>query len=427
MTAAIGQRRAATPVGVVLVLLGLVGMVLWLANRAPTLPIDRSAIGLRALERVVSADGGAISYAVGQRMLEGTLGLRILPILDTDVSKPFVPPEDEQAYLATGTERDLTPGLIRGKVRLQPTLLVAPKWTRAMRHSGYAHHSLMISPEQAVNAIDRLDAFDGPLLRPRAPLQRFNFNGHDGLLYAPQFFPETLSDRCVPLISTQAGHLLIECDGPQSNHPVWLLSDPDLINNHGITLASNAAIASETLRELAAGAPILIDTTDEIFSTVQPQPRPKRAWSDLLRFFAYPMSIAWIALLAFTVLVLWRAWVRFGPPLAIFDDRLSASRDASISAKARILRMVGNDPKLFEAHVANRLRRIERTLFGGTLPGDPVTRIVGFLKRVDPERAAGFAAAAVAATTPAQHASAAQLQAALDDFERQAERLFDGS
>lgn len=421
------RRLSGKDLGLILGVLALLGGIIWLMNRDEARPVDRSAIGLRALERVISQDGAAISYANLQTLRENTLGLRILPILDTDIQTTFERPPTDDAFLKTGTETDLSPRLISRKISSQPTLLVAAKWTRAMRYSGYAHESLRIGGNEALSALTRLNAFDGPLIRPREALLRFRVGAHDGLLYAPQLFPPRLSPDCVPLISVAEGHLLIECSRAGGRLPVWLLSDPDLINNHGITLGDNAVIASEVLREIAGDKPILIDPTDRIFSASEPRPRPARDWSDLLRFFEYPLSIAWYALAGLTALLLWRAWIRFGPPRTVFDDRLSASRDASIAAKARILRLVDNDPRLFEAHIANRLHRIEMALFGSTTTGDPVARIVTFLKRIDPERAAGFAAAAANATTPAADAGPAQLQAALEDFELQAERLFHGS
>ena len=102
-------------------------------------------------------------------------------------------------------------------------------------------------------------------------------------------------------------------------------------------------------------------------------------------------------------------------------------RRTAIAAKAQILRMAGNDRRLFTAHIANRLRQIERALFGANAPGDPVPRIVALVERADPDFASGFARAAAAATTPGPELSPAQLTGVLDKFERQVDRLFDGS
>ena len=219
---------------------------------------------------------------------------------------------------------------------------------------------------------------------------------------------------------------MLRCSRGPGRPPVFLLSDPDLMNTHGLARGENLALAQALIERIAADGPVRIDTTDFIFSYLSQAPLPAREWTDLLRFFSYPYGIAWIGLGALTVLLLWRAGVRFGPARRIFDDRLGAARRTSIAAKAQILRMAGNDRRLFSTHIANRLRRIERALFGGNAPGDPVPRIVTLLERSDPDLASGFAQAAGAATTPGPELSPAQLTALLEKFERQADRLFDG-
>ncbi len=406
----------------------IVAAAAWYFTRDTALPVDRSAIGHRGLVQVVRADGGQISYATEfQQVIKGTVGLRVLPILDTELNADFERPEDDAAFLKTGTERDLQSRILRSKLNLIPTLLVVPKWTRGMRYSGYAHSSLLLPPNDVMEGIRRLKLVDGQLSRPEGPFLRFRAYDHKGLLYAPQLFPDQLDERCTPVISDPAGHLLIKCSMGRDTLPVWLLSDPDLINNHGLSLGENAQLAAAMLTRIAGDKPILIDPTDRIFTIAEREPRPARKWADLLRFFAWPLSVAWWALAGMTALLLWRSWVRFGPPRKVFDDQLSASRGESITAKARILRLAGNDPRLFQAHIENRLRRIERALFGTAGSADPIGRITALLKRTDPEQAAGFAAAAIAATTPGPQMTGVQLQALLEEFEFQAERTVHGS
>lgn len=399
---------------------------IWYFTRDTVLPIDRSAIGHRGLVAAVAGQGGEISYAGLTPVTGGTIGLRILPLLDTDLDTRFERPEEDAAFLKTGTERDMLSWILREKTELLPTLVVAPKWTRAMRHSGYAHPSLLLSPDSAHDGMRRLNLMPEPPVQPDVALLEINAYGADGLLYAPQLFAEELADGCTAELSTDWGPLLVRCERSGQDHPVWFLSDPDLLNNHGLALAENRALAHAMLTDIAGDRPILIDTTTRIIARPERTPQEARKWSDLLRFFDWPLSVIWIGVAALTVLLLWRSWVRFGPARHLFDDRLSASRGVSIAAKARILRLAGNDPRLFGAHVENRIRRIERELFGTAGSADPIARIVGLLKRSDPERAAGFARAAVAATTPATDISIGQLQTLLEDFEHHAERLTHG-
>lgn len=389
-------------------------------------PLERSAIGSRGLVAWLREAGIESRHAGYRPVTRDEIGLRILPVLDTDPGRPFTRPADDPAFLRTGTERDIPADVLARKARLLPTLLIAPKWTRAMRHSGLADPSLRLPSAEAAAPLRPFGLFSGPLIRPDARLMEFRHGAapHRGLLYAPQLFPPALAPHCRGVVSPPGGHLLIAC-ASEPGPPLYALSDPDLLNNHGLALADNAAIAASVIAELAGGGPVLVDDTDYIFTVQSPPPSPARDWRDLLRIFAYPFSLAWVGLGLLSVLLLWRSWVRFGPPRRIDADRLGASRATSIAAKARLLRMAGSDPQLIERHVRNRLRRIEQRLFGHMAPGDPVTRIVAFLERRDPILAAGFASAVTAATT-AGSGGAGQMTAMLDEFELQAKRVVDG-
>ncbi|WP_112322437.1 hypothetical protein [Oceanibium sediminis] len=407
----------------------LAGALVAYAFFAPgQMPLERSALGHRGLVHWLQAEGQDARYAGFETLTYGDPTLRVLPIADTDLDAPFTRPAEDRAYLMTGTERDLYRFTAENKLRGLKTLVLAPKWARALRHAGLAHYSLLLEPDEASRPFLTLDLTETPLERLSPRLVTFDAALPDGprydlTLYAPQVFTEPLAEGCTPLLSAPRGHLLIECARGGDAPPTIALSDPDLLNNHGLALGDNAALASELVARLSAGAPVLVDTTDYLFTFPVVPPREQRSWSELSRFYAYPFSIAWGGLAILTVLLLWRAAVRFGPPRKVFQDQMSAARSSSIRAKARVLRLAGNDRRLFETHVANRLRRIERALFGQVAPGDPQARIVEFVKRRDPALAAGFAQAATAITTAPSGTSAETLARALDDFELQARRM----
>lgn len=417
--------RAGDALGLALLVVVAVGAGLYLA-RGGSLPVERSAVGSAGLVSWLRGEGLEARQAGFGPVETGSVGLRVLPILDTDTSRRFVRPEADDAFLRTGTERDISPWVLARKAELLPSLLIAPKWTRAMRHAGLADPSLRVTAAEAAQPLAQFALFNGALVRPDARLARFTAEGREGLLYAGQFFPRSLAPHCTPVIDTEWGPLLIACARGDAL-PVYALSDPDLMNNHGLALADNAGIAGAVVADLAGGQPVLVDTTDEVFTFKRPPPADRRSWRELARFLDWPFSIAWGGLAALTALLMWRSWARFGPPRRVFPDRLGASRAVSIQAKARLLRMAGNDPQLFQAHVGNRLRRIERRLFGHPGTGDPVARIVAHLKRRDPTLAAGFASAAAAATTAGPDAGAGQLALVLEEFEVQARRVVDGS
>ncbi len=388
-------------------------------------PLERSAMGHQGLIAWLQSEGIETRYAAPFPVVDPDIGLRILPVQDTDLTQVFERPETREDYLATGTERDISRGVFETKLQRLPTLVILPKWTRAVRHSGYAHESLLLPTDQAADAV--ADVFRGDLLRPRQPVTRIRVDGGKTIvLYAAQLFPDTLASRCTPVISGAGGHLLIRCsqtDGP----PFHVLSDPDLMNTHGLMLGDNALVAKDIVARLADDAPVIVDTTDAVFVMEQRAPPRKRQWSDLMRFFAYPFSLLWFGLGALFGLALWRAWRRFGPPRIVFDDTILASRGVSLAAKARLLRRTGHDRRLIEVHVTARLAEIADLVLGPrSNRSDPLTALSEHLRGGDPDLAASFTDAALAALSPAAGPGVSQMLARVDAFEREAERVLDG-
>ncbi len=425
MPAARGPGRDFGPFLLILLVAGALG---WYFLRDNEVPLDRSAIGHDGLITWLGA-GGVEARMGGTTVTAAQVGLRILPIMDTDLTQPFARPETREDYLATGTEIDSSIYVVRRKLDLLPTLMVAPKWTRAVRHSGYAHASLLLPPAEATQAM-RLTGTDWrELVRPEPRLMTVptvddRWGGLSATLYAPQLFHPELPKSCTSLIGGREGHLLIHCTG--RTEPYWALSDPDLINNHGLGLGDNAALTRAIITDLAAGKPVLIDYTSYIFAMEGRPPPHVRGWADLVRFFSWPFGLIWIGLAAVLAVALWRGGRRFGPPRRLFDDRIGASKAVSIAAKARLLRLSGNDAGLIRAYVSDRLQTVAGALTGSRRSGrEALTAIAAAIARRDPDRAAAFTRAAEAALLPTANAGADRLLALLDDFELQVETVLD--
>jgi len=410
-------------IGIFVVVLLVGGVLFWLFTGERERDIERSVMGSRGLETVLRDAGVNARYVAGlEFMEEGVNAFRVLPVLDTAVGYSFGRPEDDDEYLATGTERDLSSTVLQRKVEVLPTLVIAPKWTRAVRHSGYAHESLLLPADVATKGLALLDLYNGPMQRAEPRNYSFRAFGHDALLYAPQLFPDDLADGCEAELTLERMPLLIRCER-EEGPAIWALSDPDLLNSHGLSLSQNADVALAMMTELAGDAQILIDVTNFIFVRPPQEELPARSWADLARFFAYPFSLAWGGFALFVGLMLWRSGRRFGPAQRLFDDRMGAGRAVSIAAKARLLRQTGNDVALMERHVLNRLRRIERALFGHPGAGRPDARILAHLERTDPDLSKGFAQALDDVRT----STGERALEALADFEHLAGRVVHGS
>jgi hypothetical protein len=195
------------------------------------------------------------------------------------------------------------------------------------------------------------------------------------------------------------------------------------LNSHGLKLGDNARLGRDLIADLAAGERVIIDLTAGIFITGRPEQKA-RSWSDLGRFFTYPFSVLWAGFAILSALLLWHAWVRYGPIIHLFDDRPRASKTGSIEATARLLRLSGHDRKLLQSHVAARCRMLASDLLGphratGTEPVQELVRIV--TQRV-PELAQAISDTAATLQNSPHQMSHSELLHMLDKFETLYER-----
>lgn len=417
--------------GIFLVVAGLaLGLgLIWMTFGPGERPLSRSAMGHNGAIAYLRTQGHDIQLATGLPMSRDDVALRILPLHDTDLFAEFVPPEDREAYLRTGTEYDITSFVVLEKIERAPTLLIAPKWTRAVRHSGFAHDSLLLPVADASDPFLSIGFLDADFIRPRVKLLEMqaalpSAPGASITLYEPQLFPITLPEGCTSLIGNSVGHLLVEC--VRDGITVRLLSDPDLMNNHGIGLGQNAMTTSALMSQLAGGGRILVDPTVLPFLNEGPTEVEARDWADLARFFTFPFSLLWAGAVLIFALALWRSSVRTSPPERPFDDEPGASKSVSIAAKARLLRLTGHDFPVFRAHMHARLHWLDQELHGKDMPtDDPLPRIQERLNRRNPEIAKSFVVAATAVETAPRNAPRHVLMSLASAFEDETAKVLD--
>ena len=168
-------------------------LVLLYFGRGGERPLERSAMGHQLVENWLNRGEIDMRRYAGVRIPPGTIEMRILPILDTDLHRAFERPETRAAYLKTGTEIDLSRFTVTTKLERSPiNLLTPPKWQRGARHSGYAHASLLLDPADASRAYRQLGLIKNDLQRPEAKTMRIDTGDIGGdaevVLYAPQLF-----------------------------------------------------------------------------------------------------------------------------------------------------------------------------------------------------------------------------------------------
>lgn len=331
-----------------------------------------SPAGLNGLQVWLASNGvTAYNFAGGWPIDQTTVDLLVLPVYDTSLDQARIAPETKEDLLIQQDEYDLGTEAILTKAQRVPTLLVLPKWRTGMRLTGQAHPILLIDKDRITRTLDDVTGGTPELVYGRTPFTDFRYRSTEGeelraSLYAAQMFR---NESCAPIIGTSDAMILGECPLPSGidedgRKRLYILSDPDLLNNHGLRLGDNARIALDYLSSNTDEGNIVIDysRTSWLRDPVQ-EPERERTWADLQRFFGPPFLILWLGAGLLLALSLWRAALRYGP---ILRDRVTpdASKALAVEARARLMRLSGQDGALVREYVAARISAVASALFG---------------------------------------------------------------
>ena len=146
--------------------------------------------------------------------------------------------------------------------------------------------------------------------------------------------------------------------GPQLSYqlgdtkPTALITDPDLLNNHGLDEAGNAAHVVALIERLRAGGPVVFD------EVIHGHAREPGLWALLFR---YPLVLATMQalLVAFALGLATRG--RFGPPAAV-PPPIAAGKDFLIAHTATLLRHGGHDAAMLRRYLVSTVTQVRTAL-----------------------------------------------------------------
>lgn len=370
MTDAAAPRRgfyAGRAIVAVMVVAVVAALAFALAQRQATL--RASAVGLDGLAIWLRAEGiDARSFAGGWPLVEEEVGLLVVPLYDTDLGAERAPPRTQEELLLQQDEYDLSLGPIREKARTVPTLVVLPKWRSGVRLTELAHPTLLVERARVERLGGSLVEGDFALDHGRTPFTGVTHAGGDGggpraALYAAQTFA---APACRPVLGSAEAMVLGDCPlaGGGGEARVHVLSDPDLLNNHGLALGDNAFLARDVVAGLKREGDVVIDYSRRSwFAGEAVRSERERTWADLLRFFSPPFTAIWAGGALAFALMLWRSGLRFGPALpSVGPGR--ASRTMAIAARARLMQLSGRSGPLARQYAQARLAATAARLFG---------------------------------------------------------------
>jgi uncharacterized protein DUF4350 len=244
------------------------------------------------------------------------------------------------------------PAWLRTLLDARAVLLVLPKWTgrASEKNPGWLATADEKPPSQAQWALN-LVAGDGEVVREsQVPIWTTNLlGGRQPKLETPVQLMR--SDALRPIVGAPAGILVGEL---KQKRTVWVLADPDVIANHGIAQADNAALALAIINRLRGrNGPVVFDETIHGFVAQPANP--------LALLFQFPFVVATFQVVAALALLLWATMARFGAPQSA-PPALSAGRQGLLQNVAQLISFAGHGQVMVRRYVQETVRETAQQL-----------------------------------------------------------------
>jgi Domain of unknown function (DUF4350) len=241
---------------------------------------------------------------------------------------------------------------IRSLLKAFRVLLVLPKWTGqpSERTPGWLREVRERSDADAQWALH--------LVAPRAQLVRENGQvtwTTNAFGLAPSLVTPIQLVRgggLRAIIASDRGILLGEIE--DRNRRIWILSDPDLIANHGLVRDANATLAVALINHLRGiDGGVVFDETVHGYGA--------KPLSPFLLLFSFPFVVATAQGLIAVALLMWATMARFGAPQPV-PPPLSAGRGRLLENMAKLIEADGHQQMMVRRYVQETVRDVARQL-----------------------------------------------------------------
>ena len=290
--------------------------------------------------------------AIGHAGIADVLQRLGVPVIKSRESSADKLGKDGVLVLAEPRPTAIGEPALRALLDARAVLLVLPKWTGrpSEKNPGWLATATEKSPSEAQWALN-LVAGGGEVVREsQMPAWTTNLlAGRQPQLETPMQLMRSGALR--PIVGSPAGILVGELNQKRA---VWVLADPDVIANHGIARADNAALALAMINRLRGrNGPVVFDETIHGFVAQPANP--------FALLFQFPFVVATLQVVAALALLLWGTMARFGAPQAA-PPALSAGRQGLLQNVAQLITFAGHGQVMVRRYVQETVRETAQQL-----------------------------------------------------------------
>jgi hypothetical protein len=231
-------------------------------------------------------------------------------------------------------------------------LLVLPKWlgTPSDKHAGWIGYAELV-PQIAVDRVLNLAVARAEVARLEITASwSKNALGREPTLVSPV---QVIHGGGLRPIVAEGDDVLVG-ELAERGRRLWILADPDAIENHGIGEGDNAAFAVALVNALRTGeGNVVFDETVHGYVT--------RPANPLRLMFQFPFVMVTLQGLMAIVLLLWATVGRFGAPETA-PPALRSGKQGLVENAAKLLGFAGYHQRMFRRYVQATLRDVARHL-----------------------------------------------------------------
>jgi hypothetical protein len=225
-----------------------------------------------------------------------------------------------------------------------PTLWVLPKWQaeKDPRQTGWVRISGLLPDSDPASMFAPGWPFSVARVRTTGEPLRVVAKGVPSTVafHAPLALQTVGAEKLQPIIIDSAGQIVL---GKATDAPLYVLADPDLLNNHGMAEIGQASSALALIDYLntTGNKSIMFDVTSNGLG---------QSRSPLKLAFDPPFLAATLTMFAAMLLAGWQAAIRFGSP-RLQERALAFGKAALVDNNAALIRKAGREARLGPRYV----------------------------------------------------------------------------